>query len=321
MGSAARRFKGFISGSTPVDGMKLAVIGAGTIGAGVAYNVAIRDIVDEICLIDLDEETAQGEALDIAHAAALDTATDIRQTGYDAAADADIVAVTAGKPRKEGMTRHDVLEANAGIIDAIHTNTFADDAVFVTTTNPMDVINYLHTVVTDRPRDRFIGFGGVLDSARFRYALADYLDTTPDRINATVIGEHGDAQVPVYSRVTVDGDPVDIPEDDQADITEASRESAMNVISRKGYTQWGPTYGVADMIEAVATDARRTLPCSIRLDGEYGHSDVSLGVPAVIGRGGIHEIAEWELTDVEQEAFDAAADKLADYCSDAADMV
>lgn len=301
--------------------MKLAVIGAGTIGAGVAYNVAIRDVVDDICLIDLDEETAQGEALDIAHAAALDTATDVRQAGYDAAADADIVAVTAGKPRKEGMTRHDVLEANADIIAAVHDHEFADDAVFVTTTNPMDVINYLHTVVSDRPRERFIGFGGVLDSARLQYALADYLDEPASAVDATVLGEHGDAQIPVYSRVTVDGDPVDIPEADQEDITETGRQSAMDVISRKGYTQWGPTYGVADVIEAIATDARHTLPCSVRLDGEYGHSDVSLGVPAVIGRDGVHDIEVWDLADAERDAFDDAADKLADRCGDAAAMV
>ncbi len=296
--------------------MKLTVIGAGTIGAGVAYNVAIRGVVDDIVVVDLDEERATGEALDIAHATAMLNDTEVRQGGYDDAAGSDIVAVTAGKPRKEGMTRLDLLEANAGVMQAVHEHDFGEDAVFVTTTNPMDVINYTHSLVSDYPRERFVGFGGWLDSARLRYILSRHRDVPADSIAGWVIGEHGDSQVPVFSRVTVDGDPVDLPEDEQDVVVEQARQSAMDVISRKGGTEWAPTYGVAEIIEAIATDSGCVIPCSAILDGEYGYTDVSIGVPVRLGRSGIKEVVEWELSQGEREAFNASAERLQELCTE-----
>lgn len=301
--------------------MKLTVIGAGTIGAGVAYNAALRDVFDDIVMVDLNEEKAMGEALDIAHAAATFSDAIVRQGTYSDAAGSDVVAVTAGKPRKEGMTRLDLLEANAEIMAAVHDHEFGEDTVFVTTTNPMDVINYTHSLVADYPRERFIGFGNMLDSARAQYVLADHLNEPASLVDVTVIGEHGDSQVPLFSQVRVEDDPVDIPEGDRDGLKEDMRQSAMDVISRKGYTQWGPTYLVAELLAAVATDAGTVHPCSAILDGEFGHEGVSIGVPCRIGKKGIQEIVEPDMADAEKEAFDTSAEKLKEMCAKAEELV
>ncbi|MCJ7429411.1 MAG: malate dehydrogenase [Candidatus Nanohaloarchaeota archaeon QJJ-5] len=301
--------------------MKLTVIGAGTVGAGTTYNTAIRDVFDEIVLIDLDEEQAKGEALDISHAISFFSDTEVRQGTYEDAVGSDVVAITAGKPRKEGMSRTDLLEANIEIVDAILGHDFADDTVFITTTNPMDVMNYANAELSSLPRERFIGFGGWLDSARFQYVLSQYLDEPADDIRGYVIGEHGDAQVPVFSQVTVDGDRREIPKEDRKDLVQQMRQSAMDVISRKGGTQWAPTYGMSELITTVATDDRRVFPCSAVLDGEYGHSDLSIGVPVVLGSDGIETIIEWDLEPEERKAFDAAVEKLQGYCDDVDTLV
>lgn len=300
---------------------KLTVIGAGTIGAGVAFNVAIRDVFDDIVLVDLNEEKAEGEALDISHAISFHSDTTVRQGGYEDANGSDVVAVTAGKPRKEGMTRTDLMEANIDVVKAIHSNDFGDSPVFVTTTNPMDIINYASSQVSDYTRERFIGFGGWLDSARFQYVLSQYFDEPAGSIRGYVIGEHGDTQVPVFSQVRVDGKRVDIPRADRDDLEGRMVESAMEVISRKGYTGWAPTYRMAEMIATVARDERKVYTCSCILDGEYGYTDLSIGVPAIVGSDGIEEIIEWDLDDREQEEFEESAEKLQEMCAEARDMI
>lgn len=301
--------------------MKLTVVGAGTIGAGVAYNVAVRDLVDEVMLVDIDAETAEGEALDIAHAVSHHADVDVYQGGYDDAGDSDVVAITAGKPRKEGMTRTDLLEANIPILRDIFSHDFGDDPVFVTTTNPMDVVNYANSVIADYPRERFIGFGGWLDAARARYVVADHLDVSPAAVDIPVIGEHGDSQVPVFSRLAVGGEPHDLDPDTRGELQERMAESAMDVISRKGYTQWAPTRGVSEVVRAVVEDPGDVIPCSAVLDGAYGRSDLSIGVPVRLGRSGIAEVVEWELSGAERDAFDGSADKLADLCAEADDLL
>jgi len=301
--------------------MKLTVIGAGTIGAGTAFNVATRDIFDEIVLVDLDQDKAEGEAMDIGQAISFHSGTEVRGGTYADAAGSHVVAMTAGKPRKEGMTRTDLLEANMDIVRSVFENEFADDAVFVSTTNPMDVINYASYRISDFPRERFVGFGGWLDSARFQYVLSDYLDEPADRIRGYVMGEHGDSQVPVFSQVTLDGRPIAVPPEDRPGLRERMTESAMEVISRKGGTEWAPTFGMSEVIASIANDERRVLPCSTPLDGEYGHSDLSIGVPAVLGSSGVQEIVEWDLSDEEREAVDASAEKLKGFCAEVDERV
>jgi malate dehydrogenase len=209
------------------------------------------------------------------------------------------------------MSRLDLADANrdiiAGIVEGFEEH--APDAISILTTNPMDVLNHHLYSVSDRPREKVIGFAGRLDSARFRYVLAEEFGTSTTNVDASIIGEHGDSQVPVFSKVRVDGKEPEFDADERDEITEALTQSAMNVIEKKGATEFGPGRGVAHVVEAIAHDTGEVIPSSIVLDGEYGHDDVSIGVPAKIGREGA-EVVEWELSEREEEMFDESAEKL-----------
>ena len=292
---------------------KVSIVGAGgTVGAMAGYNVALDGHADEVVYVDIAEDKAVGQAHDTMHGIAYDSDTDVHYGEYADAADSDVVVITAGKPREPGMTRLDLADANrpimADIVDEIEA--VAPDAITVLTTNPMDVLNHHIYEVGDRPREKVIGFAGRLDSARFRYVLSEEFDTSVLNVDATIIGEHGDSQVPVFSKVRVDGREPSFDADDRERITENLTASAMNVIEKKGATQFGPGRGVAHVVEAIAQDRGEVIPSSVVLDGEYGHDDVSIGVPAKIGAEGVEEVVEWELDDRESEMFDESAEKL-----------
>jgi malate dehydrogenase len=292
---------------------KVSIVGAGgTVGAMAGYNVALDGHADEVVYVDIAEDKAVGQAHDTMHGIAYDSDTDVHYGEYADAADSDVVVITAGKPREPGMTRLDLADANrpimADIVDEIEA--VAPDAITVLTTNPMDVLNHHIYEVGDRDRSKVIGFAGRLDSARFRYVLSEEFDTSVLNVDATIIGEHGDSQVPVFSKVRVDGREPSFDADDRERITENLTASAMNVIEKKGATQFGPGRGVAHVVEAIAQDRGEVIPSSVVLDGEYGHDDVSIGVPAKIGAEGVEEVVEWELDDRESELFDESAEKL-----------
>lgn len=293
-------------------GFKVSIVGAaGTVGAMAGYNIALSGVADEVVYVDLDEEGAVGQAHDTMHGVAYDSETDVHYGDYEETEDSDVVVVTAGKPREPGMSRLDLADANrdiiAGIVDSFEEH--APEAISILTTNPMDVLNHHLYSVSDRPREKCIGFAGRLDSARFRYVLAEEFDTAVTNVDASIIGEHGDSQVPVFSKVRVDGKEPDFDADEREETTEALKQSAMNVIEKKGATEFGPGRGVAHVVEAIARDKGEVIPSSIVLDGEYGHEDVSIGVPAKIGRDGA-EVVEWELSDREEDMFDESAEKL-----------
>jgi malate dehydrogenase len=187
-----------------------------------------------------------------------------------------------------------------------------DEFVSVTTSNPVDLLNRHLFEVGSRPREHVIGFGGRLDSARFRYVLAERFETPVQNIEATILGEHGDAQVPVFSKVRVDGRDPAFSADEREEILADLQESAMHVIERKGATEWGPATGVAHVVEAILDDTGVVLPCSVKLEGEYGLSDVGLGVPVKLGQNGVEEIVEWDLTEPERDDLAGAAEKLTD---------
>jgi malate dehydrogenase len=176
----------------------------------------------------------------------------------------------------------------------------------------VDLLNRHLYETGDRAREQVIGFGGRLDSARFRYVLAERLDEPVGNVEATILGEHGDAQVPVFSKVRVNGTDPEFGADERQDILSDLQESAMNVIERKGATQWGPATGVAHMTEAVLRDTGEVLPASVKLEGEFGHEDTAFGVPAKLGANGVEEIVEWDLNDYEQGLMADAAEKLRD---------
>jgi malate dehydrogenase len=295
---------------------KVSVIGAaGTVGAAAGYNLALRDVADELVFVDIPdkEDEAVGQAADVNHGVAYDANTTVRQGGYEATAGSDVVVITAGIPRQPGQTRIDLAGDNAPIMADIYESLaeYSDDFVSVTTSNPVDLLNRHLYEVGDRPRGHVVGFGGRLDSARFRYVLAERFDAPVRNVEATILGEHGDAQVPVFSKVRVDGrDPAF--DDEKETILGDLQESAMDVIERKGATQWGPATGVAHTVEAILRDTGEVLPCSVALEGEYGYEDTAFGVPCRLGADGVEEVVEWELSDYETDLMDDAAEKLSD---------
>jgi len=295
---------------------KVSIIGAaGTVGAAAGYNLALRDVVDELVFVDIPdmEEKTVGQAADTNHGIAYDSNTAVRQGDYAATAGSDVVVITAGIPRKEGQTRIDLAGDNAPIMEDIGSSIAEhnDEFISVTTSNPVDLLNRHLYEAGDRDRHEVIGFGGRLDSARFRYVLSERFDVPVKNVEATILGEHGDAQVPAFSKVRVDGrDPTF--EGEKEEILSDLQESAMDVISRKGATQWGPATGVAHMVEAILNDTGEVLPGSIKLDGEYGYEDTAFGVPVKLGSNGVEEVVEWDLDEYEQELMDEAAEKLSE---------
>jgi malate dehydrogenase len=296
---------------------KVSVVGAaGTVGAAAGYNLALRDVCDELVYVDIpeQEDVTVGQAADTNHGIAYDASTRVRHGSYADTAGSDVVVITAGIPRQPGQSRLDLAGDNAPIIDDIGSQLAEhnDEFVTVTTSNPVDLLNRHLYETGERARERVIGFGGRLDSARFRYVLSRRFEVPVRNVEATILGEHGDAQVPVFSKVRVDGADPEFDEPEREEILGELQESAMDVIERKGATQWGPATGVAHMAEAVIRDTGEVLPGSIVLDGEFGLSGVGLGVPVKLGSGGVEEVLEWELSADEQAGLEVAAEKLAE---------
>jgi len=297
--------------------VKVSIVGAaGTVGAATGYNLALRDIVDELVYVDIpeQEDVTVGQAADTNHGVAYDANTTIRQGGYEETAGSDVVVITAGIPRQPGQTRIDLAGDNAPIMEDIGSSLaeYSDDFISITTSNPVDLLNRHLYETGDRPRDHVIGFGGRLDSARFRYVLSQRFEAPVNNVEATILGEHGDAQVPVFSKVRINGSDPTFSETEREEILSDLQESAMHVIERKGATEWGPATGVAHMVEAVLRDTGEVLPGSVALDGEFGLSDVGLGVPVKLGSAGVEEVIEWDLDATEQTQLEAAADKLSE---------
>ncbi|WP_313692570.1 malate dehydrogenase [Halorarum halobium] len=296
---------------------KVSIIGAaGTVGAAAGYNLALRDVVDELVFVDIPDqrETTVGQAADTNHGIAYDSNTTVVQGEYEDTEGSDVVVVTAGIPRQPGQTRIDLAGDNAPIMEDIGSSLaeYNDDFVSITTSNPVDLLNRHLYEAGDRDRNQVVGFGGRLDSARFRYVLSERFDTQVKNVEATILGEHGDAQVPVFSKVRVDGRDPAFSADEREEILGDLQESAMDVIERKGATQWGPATGVAHMVEAVLHDTGEVLPGSIALDGEFGHEDTAFGVPVKLGANGVEEVIEWDLDDYEADLMDEAAGKLSE---------
>jgi malate dehydrogenase len=296
---------------------KVSVVGAaGTVGAAAGYNIALRDIADELVFVDIPdkEDDTVGQAADTNHGIAYDSNTRVRQGGYEDTAGSDVVVITAGIPRQPGQTRIDLAGDNAPIMEDIQSSLdeHNDDYVSLTTSNPVDLLNRHLYEAGDRAREQVIGFGGRLDSARFRYVLSEEFDAPVQNVDGTILGEHGDAQVPVFSKVRVDGTDPEFSDDEKEQLLGDLQESAMDVIERKGATEWGPARGVAHMVEAILHDTGEVLPASVKLEGEFGHEDTAFGVPVRLGSNGVEEIVEWDLDDYEQDLMADAAEKLSD---------
>ncbi|RJS93208.1 malate dehydrogenase [Candidatus Bathyarchaeota archaeon] len=292
---------------------KATVIGVGSLGSCIAYELAARGIVDQIVLIDIYRELAEGNAEDISQAMAFRNNVEVIPGSYDDADESEVIIVTAGKPRTPDMkSRMDLLNVNLRIIKSVASSIkgIRGEPVVVTLTNPVDIMNYVMWRHTGFERNRIIGSAGMLDSARFRKALSRRLAVPVLDIEAYVLGEHGDNQTPLFSRVKVKGKKRTFSIEERREITEEIRRSALNVISKKGGTVYAPASNTVNMIQMIIEDSSSLAVSSVVLNGEYGLRDISIGVPVELGRGGVKRILEWELDEDEKATFYRGAENL-----------
>jgi len=293
--------------------VKVAVVGVGNLGSCIAYEVARRGLADELVLVDIRKELAEGNAGDIEQALAFKSNTEVYAGDYVDLEDSKVIVVTAGKPRTPEMkSRMELLEANKRIIRDVASKIkgLTGDFVVITLTNPVDVMNYLVWRYTGLERECVIGSAGQLDSARFRKVLSRRFKVPVLEVDAYVIGEHGENMLPVFSRVRIKGESVTLKPEERSEVLKELRETALSVISKKGATIYAPANNTADLVEAVVKDEKRLLVCSAILNGEYGLKGLSIGVPALIGRRGAEEIIEWTLTDEEAQTLKRGAERL-----------
>jgi malate dehydrogenase len=295
---------------------KVAVVGAGHVGATTAQRLAEKSLAREVILIDVVEGVPQGKALDQWQSGPIE-GFDTRITGsqgYDEAKDAEVFVVTAGIARKPGMSRDDLVRTNAGIVKSVCQNIAkaAPKSIIVIVSNPLDVMCYVAMKASGFPRERVIGMAGVLDTARYRTFLAQALDVTMADIQAMVLGGHGDTMVPLISYTTVSGIPVTqlLAKDKLDAIVDRTRKGGAEIVAflKTGSAYYAPSAAAAEMVEAIALDRKRILPCSAWLTGEYGLKDVFCGVPCKLGRGGQEKILEVTLTDAEKTELRKSAD-------------
>jgi len=296
--------------------MKITVIGAGNVGASAAQLIAVKELANEVILVDVIEGMPQGKGLDMYESCPVE-GSDARVIGtnsYDDTANSDIIVITAGIARKPGMSRDDLQNTNAGIVKTVTQQAVVKSpkAILVVVSNPLDVMAYVAKKVSGFERHRVIGMAGVLDSARFRSFIAMELNVSVQDVSAFVLGGHGDSMVPLPRYSTVAGIPLpDLM--DQATIDRLVKRTAggggeiVNYL-KTGSAYYAPSSSAVQMVEAIVKDKKRILPCSAWLQGEYGLKDVYVGVPIKIGKNGLEEIIQIKLTAQEQAALNKSAE-------------
>ena len=293
---------------------KITIVGAGFVGATAAHWCAVKELGD-IVLFDIVEGMPQGKALDLLEAGPVE-GYDLNILGtndYADTANSDIVVVTAGLPRKPGMTREDLVGTNARIVGGVIENVVkhSPNAIVILVTNPLDTMVYLAYKKAGLPRERIIGQAGVLDSARMRTFMAMELDVSVENTHAFVMGGHGDEMVPLPRYSTVAGVPITqlLPPDRVEAIVERTRKGGGEIVAllKQGSAFFAPSSATTQMIDAILNDRKMILPCSVYLEGEYGLNDICFGVPVKLGRNGVEQIIEIELTDEERAGLDKSA--------------
>ena len=287
----------------------ITIIGSGKVGGAAALFTALRKVTDEILLLDVVQGLPQGEAMDINHMLA-EKGIDVNVRGsndYSEMKGSDIVVVVAGSGRKPGMTRMDLLKINASIVKGVVENIqkFAKDAMIVPVTNPLDPMAYLTYKVSGFQKNRVFGMGGMLDLSRFTQFIHESTGYSRNSIRGLVIGEHGENMLPLPRFSTVSGIPLSsiLQKEKIEEIVQGTRQVAAKVIELNGATVHAPGNAISTIVEAVLNDTKQVIPVATYLDGEYGYSDVSIGVPAVIGKNGVEKIIELELDSNEKEWF------------------
>jgi malate dehydrogenase len=295
---------------------KISVVGGGNVGATCAQGIALKELAREVVLIDILEGVPQGKGLDQWESAPIEGFdTRVRGTNsYDDTAGSDIVVVTAGIARKPGMSREDLLNTNAGIVREVSQNIkrTSPNAIVIMVSNPLDVMAHVCMQVTGFPRERIIGMAGVLDTARYRSFIALELDCSVEDIQALVLGGHGDTMVPLASYTTVSGIPLSqlLPAATIEKLVDRARNGGAEIVSllKTGSAYYAPAAAATQMAEAIVKDKKRILPCSAFLQGEFGMKDLFLGVPCKLGREGLLEVIDVELTNDERAALEKSAD-------------
>lgn len=289
--------------------MKVSIVGAGAVGASCAEYIAIKDFADEVVLIDIKEGFAEGKAMDLMQTASLngfDTKISGATNDYSKTAGSDVAVITSGIPRKPGMTREELIGINAGIVKTVVTSLieFSPNVIVIVVSNPMDTMAYLAHKATGLPNNRIIGMGGALDSARFKFRLAEALGCPASDVEGMVIGGHSDTgMVPLISKATRNSIPVSefLSEEKMAEVVEATKVGGATLTKLLGTSAWyAPGAAVSELVKAIALDSKKMFPCSALLDGQYGLSDLSIGVPCILGKDGIEKIVEIELTAAEK---------------------
>jgi malate dehydrogenase len=296
--------------------MKVTVVGAGAVGASCAEYIAIKDFASEVVLIDIKEGFAEGKAMDLMQTASLNS-FDTKITGvtndYTATANSQIAVITSGIPRKPGMTREELISTNAGIVKSVSENLIkhSPDVIIIVVSNPMDTMTYLAHQATGLPKNRIIGMGGALDSARFKYRLSEALGCPASDVDGMVIGGHSDTgMIPLTRLATRNSVPVsELLTDDQMNyVREETKVGGATLTKLLGTSAWyAPGAAVSAMVQAIACDTQKMFPCSCLLEGEYGLSDICIGVPAVIGKNGIERIVEIDLDSTEKSKLEESA--------------
>ena len=296
--------------------MKITVVGAGAVGASCAEYIAIKNFASEVVILDIKEGFAEGKAMDLMQTASLN-GFDTKITGttgdYTKTANSDICVITSGIPRKPGMTREELIGINAGIVKMVSTSLVkhSPDTILIVVSNPMDTMTYLTHKVTGLPKNRIIGMGGALDSARFKYRLAEALEAPISDVDGMVIGGHSDkGMVPLTRLATRNSVPVTefISDERLEQVLQDTKIGGATLTGLLGTSAWyAPGAAVSGLVQAIACDQKKIFPCSVLLDGEYGLSDLCIGVPVILGKNGIEKIVEIESTDTEKAHMQTSA--------------
>jgi malate dehydrogenase len=297
--------------------MKITVVGAGAVGATSADNIARKELASELVLLDIKEGIAEGKALDMMQTAAL-LGFDTRITGstndYAKTTNSDVVVITSGLPRKPGMTREELIGTNASIVKGVTQNLlkYSPNAIIIVVSNPMDTMTYLTLTSSGVPKERIIGMGGILDSARFKCYLSQALGCSPNDLNAIVVGGHGDTtMIPLMRYATWNSVPVTefLSAEQQQKIAADTMVGGATLTKLLGTSAWyAPGAAVAALVESIVRDEKRLFSCSVSVNGEYGQSDICLGVPVIIGKNGWEKIVDYKLNQQEQATFNKSAD-------------
>jgi len=306
---------------------KIVIVGCGAVGSTFAYTVLLKGLANELVLIDINKAKAEGDVLDLNHGLLLAHQMKIYAGDYPDCKDADIIVITAGAAQKDSETRLDLMQRNVfiyhNILDKILQ--FNRKAIILIATNPVDILTYITVKITNLLPSQIIGSGTLLDSSRFRYLISDKIKVDPRNIHGLIVGEHGDSEVPVWSSMNISGVNQEtirrgtrfyLSEEDKQEIYNKTKNAAYEIINKKGSTYYAIALALSKVCESILDDEKSIIPVSVYLDNYKGIKDICLGIPCIIGSGGVEEIIDISLTEDEEEMLFTSADKLKKFIKD-----